>query len=215
LIGIFWVLLGIIYAGLLLFVLHKWTRTAVFFGESLIPNTTISVVIAARNEASNIGLLIRKIAAQKFPKQNLEVIIIDDKSTDETADIIKESIKKYANHLPIHYLYIKKGDGKKAAIAQGVASARHELIVTTDADCLPATDDWLRDIALFYEKTDAQIIAVPVAFYKEKSMLGWFQTADFVAMMAVTAAGITSAAFLRRWTVLREICRLPRAMICF
>jgi glycosyltransferase involved in cell wall biosynthesis len=190
-------ILPLVYLALILFVSYKWAKLPVFLGESQTENlVSISVLIAARNEAENIGFLLEKIAQQNFPKNQLEVIVIDDHSTDATADIVQKTAKKYANILTIKYLYLENGQGKKAAITAGVAFAKHELIVTTDADCMPISNDWLLHFALYYNKKNAQMIAAPVVFYKEKNALGRFQTADFVAMMAVTAAGITSRTML-------------------
>ena len=76
----------------------------VFVAENVAPKTTISVVVAARNEAENIGVLIQKIAAQRFPKTQLELIVIDDNSTDETAFVIKKRIEILDKQLIIKYL---------------------------------------------------------------------------------------------------------------
>jgi poly-beta-1,6-N-acetyl-D-glucosamine synthase len=175
---------------------QKWVAMPVFVSTQDSPKTTISVIVAARNEAQNIGVLLQKIAEQNFPKSQLEVLVIDDNSTDETANIIQKAIEILDKQLIIKYLYLENGQGKKAAITHGIAHAQHELIVTTDADCLPTTDYWLHEIACFYTQTNAKIVAAPVVFYHEKNALGRFQTADFVAMMAVTAAGISSRTVL-------------------
>ena len=56
----------------------------------------VSVVIAARNEEDQIPALISDLVAQEYPLDKLEVIIVNDRSTDSTLDILNESSDNYA-----------------------------------------------------------------------------------------------------------------------
>ena len=87
--------------------------------KSNIFHTTVSVVIAVRNEESNIINLIEDLSCQDFPKELFNIIIIDDHSEDNTFDLIKNSQKKYSN-LVIRSLPDNKF-GKKNAINFGVS----------------------------------------------------------------------------------------------
>ncbi len=159
---------------------------------SFAAQTPIAVLIAARNEAANIGTLLTAILAQNYPKNLLQIVVINDDSTDETAEIVDSFTQKNNNIILLN----AENTGKKAALSQAINTIKTELIVTTDADCVPNSENWLREIAFFYEKNQTKAIAAPVIFHREQNFLGCFQTLDFLGMMGVTAAGIGSKTML-------------------
>ena len=78
---------------------------------------------------------------------------------------------------------------KKKAIETGIAAASGELIVTTDADCIPPPD-WLQTIVAFKEKTNAVFIAAPVVFNCNSSIVQVFQAMDFMVLQGITGASV-------------------------
>ena len=144
----------------------------------------LSVLIAARNEAAHIEACLQSILSQAYPPELMEVLVIDDHSTDDTAHLAA-NIKDTRLRL----LSLKEGHGKKAAIAKGISAANSELIVCTDADCI-VPPNWLTYISSFYEKSAAKFIAAPVNFHQERNHFEQFQSLDFIGMMGITGAGI-------------------------
>lgn len=149
-----------------------------------VPKTSISVLIAARNEEQRIGACIASILNQVYPKELLEVIVIDDFSEDKTFQTAQLSGAKAIQLAD----YGDKGS-KKKAIETGIGIAKSELIVATDADCL-TPPLWLRHIAYFYEKYQYKFIAAPVNFYQEKNVFEKSQSLDFLGLMLITGSGI-------------------------
>ncbi|MGH1338379.1 MAG: glycosyltransferase [Aureispira sp.] len=151
------------------------------------PKTSITVLIAARNEEQSIRACLEALLAQKYPIHLLEIYLINDHSTDQTAALITAYTKQYPH---FNLLSLSDGqEGKKAALAAGIKASTNHLIVTTDADCTMGTD-WLAYIASFYEAYHPKFIAAPVVFHQEQNLLERFQSLDFMGMMAVSAAGI-------------------------
>lgn len=151
------------------------------------PKTTVTLLIAARNEEENITACIEAVLAQEFPKNLIEVYLINDHSTDQTAALIEAYSLQ---HPHLHYLSLPKDqEGKKAALAAGIQASNHHLIVTTDADCTMGKN-WLAYLTSFYEEYQPKFIAAPVVFHQEQSLLERFQSLDFMGMMAISAAGI-------------------------
>ena len=105
----------------------------------------LSIVIAAKNEEKNINSLLNSLEKLNYPKENFEVIIIDDNSTDKTAEIIRERISD-KNNFALIIADKKKFEGKKGALTIGIENAKNNFIVITDADCKPETN-WLNAIA--------------------------------------------------------------------
>jgi len=180
--GIF---LGLTYAAIIFLVVKNWDKTP----ERSIPKTWeptvfVSVIVPGRNEAENIISCIQSILAQSYPSDLFEIIFIDDHSDDETFDLVEKLDSE-------NIFALKNTDsfGKKNALDFGIKKSKGSIIVTTDADCLVGKN-WLRNFAFYFEKYDAEFVAAPVNFHKEKSTFERFQSLDFIGMMAVTAAGI-------------------------
>lgn len=146
------------------------------------PTTTVSVVVAARNEAANIASCLNHLLAQNYPKQLLEIIVVDDHSEDQTAAIVQQ--------YKVTYLALTHEEaGKKAAIAKAIQSTNHTLIITTDADCKMGPN-WIKYLVSLYEDKKTKLIAAPVIFEAEKTTFEHFQSLDFMGMMGVAAAGV-------------------------
>ena len=154
-------------------------------------STHISIIIPARNEAQNIKACLNSIINQLYPKQCFEVLVVDDHSTDSTAEIIAGYA---AQNVKLISLKDFIPDGKlnaykKKAIEIAIAQATGELIVTTDADCI-VTPAWLQTIAGFYKKTNAQFIVMPVCFTGNNNFWGIFQSLDFMTLQGITGAAV-------------------------
>lgn len=96
----------------------------------------VSVVVPARDEEHGIVPLLQDLYMQRYPRESLEVIVVDDGSRDRTAELARGMQPRW----PQLKVLRSAGEGKKAAIATGVEAAQGELIVLTDADarCGPA-----------------------------------------------------------------------------
>lgn len=105
----------------------------------------LSLIIAVKNEEQNIVTLVDSLEKQNYPVENLEVIFVDDGSSDRTYDKIKEHISGKTNFTLLKAVN-KKYAGKKGVLDIGINSAKNNLIVITDADCKPE-QDWLLNIA--------------------------------------------------------------------
>lgn len=177
------------YAALMLFYYSGWVRTPLFMPGKNSPKTKVSVVVAARNEQENIERCIHSILQQDYPRELLEVIVVDDHSqpgiftflTSFESSVRAGSLKCISN----------SAIGKKAAIETGIKRAAGELIITTDADCV-AQRNWIATVVAFRERFQPKMIAAPVAFTNEKSWLEKWQSLDLCGMMAITAGAITN-----------------------
>jgi poly-beta-1,6-N-acetyl-D-glucosamine synthase len=179
------ILLFICYSALIICCWKSWRSIPDFISSGQSAETKISVVIPARNEEENIGNLLKALQEQSYPKELFEVIVVDDFSTDATATIVQQFT--FAKLLQLKNDSINSY--KKKAIDTGIAAATGELIVTTDADCLPVKG-WLKTIALFKEKNKSVFIAAPVNLLQTNSLLPIFQTLDFLVLQGITGAAV-------------------------
>ena len=88
----------------------------------------ISILVPAYNEEKNILKCLKAILANKYEK--FQIIVIDDGSTDKTKELVESLQKKHKN------ISLIKGNhkGKSAALNKGLQVAKHEIIVSIDAD---------------------------------------------------------------------------------
>lgn len=184
----FSVFLLIIYLFVICTLIRGWGKIKPFKRNLKVASTPVSIIIAARNEEDKIGNTIDDILAQDFDKKLLEVIIIDDHSTDATAEIVKS----YA-HQGIQLIQLNESSAlnsyKKKAIQTAIGTAVGELIITTDADCRMGPY-WLSTIVNYYETHQFKMISSPVAYFEEKNFLEYAQTLEFSFLIGLGASTI-------------------------
>ena len=118
-------------------------KEEIHFSRELPP---LSVILCARNEAENLRKILPAILEQDYPQ--FEVIVINDASTDETEDILGMMEEKYP-HLyhsftPESARYISH---KKLALTLGIKASKHDWLVFTETNCMPASNQWLKLMA--------------------------------------------------------------------
>ncbi len=117
----------------------------------------LSVVICARNEGENLARFLPEVLKQDYP--SYEVVVVNDCSEDNTDEVLGSLMKSY-KHLRVSMIQKDPGFAhtKKLAMLIGIKAAKNEMLVFTDADCRPASANWLREVAAaISEKTDIVI----------------------------------------------------------
>ena len=120
-------------------------KEAVHFTQEMPP---LSVILCARNEADNLRKILPAILEQDYPQ--FEVIVINDAPTDETEDVLGFMEEKYP-HLyhsftPDSARYISH---KKLALTLGIKASKHDWLVFTETNCMPASIIWQKVIGRF------------------------------------------------------------------
>ncbi len=148
-------------------------------------NSFISVIIAARNEQTNISNCLESVARQTYPAASYEIIVVNDGSTDATETICREFIQRYPNIKLIHVqedIYMR---GKANALAQGIEAAKGEIILITDADCtVPKT--WIEYTANRYT-TDIGLVG-GFTLQKAATPFEGMQSLDWAFILGVASA---------------------------
>jgi glycosyltransferase involved in cell wall biosynthesis len=100
----------------------------------------VSIIISAKNEAENLKNFLPLVLNQKH--NNFEVIVVNDNSTDETEKILSMF---FQNKL-LKIINLKANEGKKNALTFAINESKNDFLVFIDADCFPASEDWLASI---------------------------------------------------------------------
>jgi cellulose synthase/poly-beta-1,6-N-acetylglucosamine synthase-like glycosyltransferase len=150
----------------------------------------VSIIVAARNEEKNIQQCIEKCAAQDYPDDKVEVIVVNDRSDDSTATIIKKISEIHKNvrlinitKLPDEYV----NSGKKHALKKGIENAVGEIFLLTDADCFPEAG-WIKNMVQYFEHEVG--VVVGHSPYNAKGFLNRLIQLDNLSIIAVGAGGI-------------------------
>ncbi len=190
-------LLPLAYATLMSSYYLGWRSVPVWATPTLkTPTMSVTVIIAARNEAAYIVACLQSILDNRYPTHLLEIIVVNDHSEDQTADLVLKFAIQYPRVRLVN-LVDYMGDSlpqghKKKSISVAIQQATSNLIVTTDADC-EVSKTWLPALVSVFEAQEhIQLVTAPVQFYREKNLLGRFQSLDFLGLMGITAAGIYS-----------------------
>ncbi|MGZ3945716.1 MAG: glycosyltransferase family 2 protein [Mucilaginibacter sp.] len=177
-----------IYLFLLIYFIKGWASLQPPAGHNGVFKTKVTVLIAARNEEAGISKTIADLLAQDYPKELTEIIIVDDHSTDKTADIIRS----YAA-IGIKLLQLNEDQPlnsyKKKAISKAIELSSGELMVATDADCRMGTE-WLSAVVGYYEDNDLVMISSPVTYFQERTLFEYMQTLEFCYLIGIGASFI-------------------------
>lgn len=180
----------VLYATVLVFFAWVWQYKTPTLSRIFVPNYSLSkvcVVIPVRNEAHNLPALLSDLAKQNFPKEQLEIWVIDDHSEDETA----EKAFFFQKEMPfLYYSKLKKEQkGKKAALTEALRQTTAEWIITTDADCRVG-EDWVRTMHNFYQQTEAYMVSSLVTFNEPKNFWEKLQIVEFASLVGVGAVSL-------------------------
>ena len=147
----------------------------------------VSVVVAVRNETQNIQNLIQLLTTQAFPKGRVEVILVNDHSTDETAALARRSAEGFSH---VQILDLPEGkEGKKAALQYGIERATFEVIATTDADCT-FSKNWLTCVSSYFELAENKMVLGVVKLSDGNSFFSQLQVTELVSLAGSTAASV-------------------------
>ena len=193
---IYFGIISLAYFSFCILLIAGWQKIPVIHSghwkNNEISGEMVSVIITVRNEAQNIAKLINDLSNQHYPTTCFEVIIVDDQSTDDTPQIIRE----LRLHVKFKLVYLisdipenSKISPKKYALQQGINAAVGSIIITTDGDCR-AGPHWISSMAGFFTQNPVLFVAGPVSLDPVQSCLDKFQTLDFASLIGTGAASI-------------------------
>jgi cellulose synthase/poly-beta-1,6-N-acetylglucosamine synthase-like glycosyltransferase len=167
----------------------------------------VSVIVAARNEEDQIGTCLESIAGLTYPKELLEIIIVDDRSTDRTAEIVS-SFSAMQAHIRLLRIgsAIELPPGKTNAVMSAIEVSGGEILMFTDADCrVPPT--WVENTVTYYSDPSIGVVAgftslIGERLIEEMQALDWFVLTSVAS--ATTRLGFPVTAVGTNLSVRRE-----------
>lgn len=151
---------------------------------------TVTVVVAARNEEHNIGACLESLVRMRYPQGLLEILVIDDHSTDRTADIVRTFAER-DQRVRLHSAGPPQPPlrGKPSALAYGMDTVSSEIVLFTDADCR-VSESWAEDTVQYFADPGVGLVA-GFTHLQGKGTFAGMQALDWFALFT-TAAGAVS-----------------------
>ena len=129
----------------------------------------VSVIVCAKDAYEYLIDLVPRILTQDYP--DFELVIVNDCSTDETTDYLKELVRQRPD---INVVTLTQSlnffHGKKFPLSMGIKSAKHDLLLLTDADCLPENDQWIKGMVSVY-KNKTEVVLGYSPYFTRKGLL--------------------------------------------
>jgi len=179
-----------LYALLIIRYTLGWYKVQAITNKDFTPK--VSIVIAMRNEENEVERLLQNLQSQIYPTDKLELILVNDHSTDNTLNIL--------NSLQLDNLQVinmPNGEfGKKNAIKKAVELASGDIILATDADC-SFNPKWVQNMANYFTDENIKLVSGPVAYHKQKGIFLSLQALEFSSLIGsgAGAIGVNNAIF--------------------
>ena len=149
----------------------------------------VSVLIAARNEEKNLPACLQALLRSEYPADKFEITVVDDRSVDRTRALVENFSREYANVRVIAITQrLENMSGKASALCQGMAHARGEIILMTDADCAPPAS-WIAQMISYFTPEVGLVggFTLLAPSRQNNSLFAKIQTLDWIYLLTVGA----------------------------
>ena len=179
-------LILLVYFLYILQLIAGFKKVKSFVRTEIIPKTAFTIVVPFRNEAKNLPKLLRSFSELNYPRELIEIIMVDDFSTDTSERIC---IQWRIQHDDIDTTLLENlrltNSPKKDAIARAMPIAKHDWIITTDGDC-KVPKNWLLTIDNYIQTHQPEMIVAAVVYKTKNNWFHHFQQMDLLSLQGTT-----------------------------
>lgn len=197
--------IGILIQAIYLLVIFG--KTAFYTGNTSLSSSQneegVTVVICAHNEFSNLKVLIPKLFEQDYP--HFDVMIVNDRSSDSTKRLLEKMMESFPKLRSVTIKYTPPHvTAKKYALTLGIKVAKHDVMLLTDADCLPESNQWIRKMTAPV-RNQGKTFAVGFSGYEQKPgfLNNWIQFETLLTALYYMSFGLWKRPFM---AVGRNLC---------
>jgi len=150
----------------------------------------VTVVIAARNERTTLGLCLYSLMVQDYPADRYEVVVADDRSGDGTAEVLARFREVWETLGILRIDSVPDGvSPKKHALMKAIEAARSDVILQTDADCI-APETWISGMVRGFDK-DVALVAGLSPYLPARGLLNSFVRHEYLWNAALLAGSMS------------------------
>ncbi|TXD78723.1 glycosyltransferase [Algoriphagus ratkowskyi] len=195
-----WFFFGIGILVQVIYLLVIFGKTAFYTGSKSKSSSEneegVTVVICAHNEFSNLKTLIPKLFEQDYPL--FDVMVVNDRSSDSTRRLLEKMMESFPKLRSVTIKYTPPHvTAKKFALTLGIKVAKHDVMLLTDADCLPESDQWIRKMTEPI-RNQGKTFAVGFSGYEQKPgfLNNWIQFETLLTALYYMSFGLWKRPFM-------------------
>ncbi len=174
----FYIFIGLYMLSLFLFIYYSNRKKIYEYPKGIYEK--VSIVMPCYNEAEHIGKAIEALLSLNYPKDMIEIIVVDDKSTDNSAEVVREYVRKYGN---VKLIVNKRNSGKAAEPTNiGIKAAKYDYIAVTDADSEPEKDALSKMIGFLQKDKKVAAVTCGVMSKKPVTFMQRLQTIEYTVI---------------------------------
>ncbi len=175
-----------IYSFLILQLVFGFEKIKTFSPDDKLPKTAFTIIVPFRNEEKNLPRLLESFSNLDYPHHLIEIIMVDDFSKDKS-ERVYINWRMQNNDIDTTLLENLKltNSPKKDAISRAMPIAKHDWIITTDADCV-VKRNWLKVIDNYIQNHDVEMIASSVIYKTKNNWFHIFQQLDMLSLQGTT-----------------------------
>lgn len=198
LLGSFFVF-GLLIQGVFLLVVFgrtAWYSSSPKKSAVTYPEEGVTVLVTARNKYPYLKVLIPKLFEQDYPK--FDVLIVNDQSTDRTKRLLEDLLIKYPKLRSVTIKYTPKHlTAKKFALTLGFKVAKNDVILLTEAESLPSSNQWIRKMTAPVREQGKTFALGYSGYTQPSSMLGrWVKFESLLKALFFLSFSLWKAPFL-------------------
>lgn len=150
------------------------------------PKTAFTIVIPFRNEEKNLDRLLQSLSQLNYPISLIQIVMVDDFSKDNSVRIYNNwRLEHQSVDTTLLENMILSNSPKKDALTRAIPIAKHEWIVTTDADCT-VDKNWLLTLDNYIQSNDAEMVVGAVKYRTKNNWFHHFQQLDLMSLQGTT-----------------------------
>lgn len=179
-------LILLVYSIFIIQLVLGFNKVKTFERTNVSPKTAFTIIVPFRNEEKNLPKLLQSFSKLNYPYKLIEVILVDDFSTDSSERVcFKWRLDhEYLDTTLLENLRLSNSP-KKDAISRAIPIAKHNWIITTDADCT-VNKNWLLTLDNYIQNNEVEMIVGAVVYKTKNNWFHQFQQLDLLSLQGTT-----------------------------
>lgn len=176
----------LIYVVFIVQLILGFGKIKTFESPDLTPKTAFTIVVPFRNEEKNIARLLDSISQLNYPISLIQIVMVDDFSKDNSVRIYNQwRMNHEAVDTTLLENMVLSNSPKKDALTRAIPIAKHDWIITTDADCT-VPKNWLLTLDNYIQKNNPEMIVGSVMYKTKNNWFHHFQQLDLMSLQGTT-----------------------------
>lgn len=176
----------LIYVVFIAQLIFGFNKVKSFTANELTPKTAFTIVVPFRNEEKNLDRLLQSLSQLNYPIPLIQIVMVDDFSNDNSTRIYNQwRLKHEAVDTTLLENLVLSNSPKKDALGRAIPIAKHEWIVTTDADCV-VDKNWLLTLDNYIQSNNPEMVIGTVKYRTKNNWFHHFQQLDLMSLQGTT-----------------------------